>query len=93
MTDRTTPDLKETLLHLAKDWKQKQNKSAFECGVDLERELDRFSSLSSPEARIFELERAVRNLLSAFEDECQLPTNGPKPLAMAEARRVVGVKI
>lgn len=85
--------LHETLLYLAHDWKANQNKCGHECGAILEKELARFPSESLLSSRVYELEKAIRGLLDAFKDETSLPYDGPKPKAMREGRRVLGLKI
>lgn len=80
----TTPSLKEVLARIIVDWKAKQNKNSFECGVQLEKELAHFP-LDEIDRLVSELgktQRLLRDLSLAFSNECVLPYDSAKSITL-----------
>jgi len=77
-------NLKEVLARIIVDWKSKQNKNSFECGVQLEAELAHFP-LDEIDRMISDLDKAhrlLRDLALAFSNECMLPYDSPKSITL-----------
>lgn len=77
-------DLKATLTRIIADWKAKQNKTSFECGVQLETELAHFP-LDEIDVMVNELDKAnrlLRDVAIAFGNECILPYDSTKSIAL-----------
>lgn len=68
-------NLKEVLARIIVDWKTKQNKNSFECGVQLEQELAHFplDEIDQLVSEIDKCRRLLRDVALAYENECSLP--------------------
>lgn len=73
-------DFIRTIIKMTEDWKAKQNKNSFECAVQLQKELAKLGldNLDDLCSRIEIQDRLLRDVASAFADECVLPYESVK---------------
>lgn len=79
-----SPNLKEVLARIVFDWKSKQNKNSYECGVQLENELSHFplDDVDRMASNLDKANRLLRDIALAFNNECILPYDSPKSIIL-----------
>ena len=83
-----TLNLKEVLARMIADWKTRQNKNSFECGVQLEQELSHYplDEISALVSELDKTRRMLRDVSFAFESECVMPHDSSKSTILRAIR-------